>query len=265
MMDTKDIQYFCDQLSKSFEGYVQETKEIFCGKCKEIQFLIDNTTLQWKNNLWILGKIDLNPVSDIKMISENFKQSLQFYRGIQEKLSNIEQKNEELIKENEKLKLCIDKMLTTKSAMELDLYKKFLLLLNSKKKKIQEMKCSVKQEENTEGSVFDASTDENEESDEEGMKKHKKRKSTDNKNSVSMQNTKQSKHGVSKKCIMIECTSPQPSTSKDCTSDDIKVKQNFMEEENKIIQIDQSSTSESKQSTRILKFEESDSEEEIFS
>ncbi|XP_078038518.1 uncharacterized protein LOC144470836 isoform X2 [Augochlora pura] len=261
MMDTKDIEYFCDQLSKSFEGYVQETKEIFSGKSKEIQFLIDNTALQWKNNLWILGRIDLNPVSNIKMISECFKQSLQFYGGIQEKLSNIEQKNKELLEENAKLKSDIDIMLTTKSVMELNLYKNFLLLLNSKKKKMHEMKCGIKQEQNTKDSVFDASTDEDEESDEENMKKYKKRKSTDNEDFVSMQNSKQSKHTTSKQCMTNECSSPEPSTSKECT----RGKQNFMKGINEITQIDQVCTSGSRKSISSLKFEESDSEEELFS
>ncbi|XP_076661300.1 uncharacterized protein LOC143365222 [Halictus rubicundus] len=253
-MDKTNIDYFCKELSKSFEGYVQETKEIFCGKRKEIQFLIDNTALQWKNNLWILGKIDLNPVSDIKMISESFQRFLKFYQGIHKKLNSMEEENKTLIEKNKKLKADIDKMIEAKTVMEQDMYKKFILILNSKKKKIQELEC--KMELNSKESVYDAPTDESEESDIGDAIKNKKRKTTDNKSFEFLQR---------RKCETKNAPSPEPSTSKECVNDDIEGQESIMKGENGRIQNDQSCISESRKSTSSLNLEETESDEDLFS
>ena len=57
-------------------------------------------------------------------------------------------------------------MIDIKTTMEQDLTKKFLLLLNSKKKKLRELENALNQKQNTEKSIFDARTDESESEDE---------------------------------------------------------------------------------------------------
>ncbi|XP_076280916.1 uncharacterized protein LOC143209323 [Lasioglossum baleicum] len=238
-MDTEDIKCFSKELSKSVEDYMQETKEIFSGKRKEIKFLIDENRIEWKNNLWILGKIDLNPVSDIKIISESFQRSLKFYQGIQKELTSMGEENKTLIEKNIKLQSDIDKMIEAKIVMEQDMYKKFILLLNSKKKKIQELEC--KKEQNTKESIYDAPTDESEESDVGDGKTNKKRKTVDDKNSAFLER---------RKCATNNVTSLEAPTSKDC----IKWKG-----ENESIQI-----SDSRKSTTSLNLDETESDEDLF-
>ena len=171
-MNTKDVDYFCSQLSKSSEEYLQETKEILCGNDKGIQFILQNTELEWKKNVWTLGTIKLHPVSDTKIISESFQRSLKLYQSIHEKVSMLEKENKILKDIKEKLSFDIEKMIEIKTTMEQDLTKKFLLLLNSKKKKLRELENALNKKQSTEESIFDVRTDESEESEGENDKRN---------------------------------------------------------------------------------------------
>lgn len=257
-MNTEDIKSFCKELSKTVEDYVRETKEIFSGERKEIKFLIDENRIEWKNNLWILGKIDLNPVSDIKMISESFQRSLKFYQGIQKKLSSMEEENKSLTEKNIKLQSDIDKMIEAKIFMEQDMYKKFMLLLNAKKKKIQELEC--KKEQSTKESIYDVPTDESDESDIGDAKTNRKRKNADDKNSAFLQRRKCTTNKV-------RPTSPEASTSKERINDDIEMQKNVTIGENGSIQIGQSCISDSRKSTTnsSLILDGTESDEDLFS
>lgn len=197
-MNAEDIEFFCDELSKSSNEYLQDTKEILCGKDKEIQFFIKNEIFEWKKNVWTLGRIKLSSISDVKIISEGFQKSLKFYQDIQDKVDILEKENKILTDEKNKLSSDIEKMIETKTAMEQDLYSKFILILNSKKEKLRELESMVKERQKPSESVFDACTDESEGSDNENKKNNisikqtvlKKRKFTVNNNSEATQNAK---------------------------------------------------------------------------
>lgn len=165
-MNTKNINDFSNELSKSFDEYFTETKKILCGKDTEIKYFIKNKILEWRNDTWILGKIQLHSISDIQIICENFQQLLKFYQSIQNKIITLEEENKNLIYINEKLKLKIEKMIKIKTIMEQDLYKKFIVILNSKKKKIKELKNTIQEKESSNTSIFDVCT-ESEESEKE--------------------------------------------------------------------------------------------------
>ncbi|XP_006609553.1 DNA repair protein xrcc4-like [Apis dorsata] len=163
-MNTKSINDFSNELSKSFDEYFTETKKILCGEDTEIKYFIKNKILEWRNNTWILGKIELHSISDIQVMCENFQQLLKFYQSIQNKITILEEKNKNLICINETLNLKIEKMIEIKTTMEQDLYKKFIVLLNSKKKKIKKLENTIKEKESSKKSIFDVCTDESEES-----------------------------------------------------------------------------------------------------
>lgn len=165
-MNTKSINDFSNELSKSFDEYFTETKKILCGKDTEIKYFIKNEILEWRNNTWILGKIELHSISKIQLC-ENFQQLLKFYQSIQNKITTLEKENKNLIHINEKLNLEIENMIEIKTTMEQNLYKKFTVLLNSKKKKIKELKNIIKEKESNKKSIFDVCTDGSEESEKE--------------------------------------------------------------------------------------------------
>lgn len=166
-MNTKSINDFSNELSKSFDEYFTETKKILCGKDTEIKYFVKNKILEWRNNVWILGRIELHSILDIQIICENFQQLLKFYQSIENKVTILEEENKNLIHKNEKLNLEIEKMIEIKTTMEQDLYKKFIALLNSKKKKIKELENTIKEKESSKKSIFDVCTDESEESEKE--------------------------------------------------------------------------------------------------
>ncbi|XP_031828772.2 uncharacterized protein LOC116425332 isoform X1 [Nomia melanderi] len=250
-MDTKEIQFFCEQLSKSFEEYFLETKKIFSGKNEDIQFLIEDTILKWKNNTWTLGRINLNLVSDVKIISESFQQSLKFYQGVQEELNILKEENKSLVHINIKLKSDLDKMIEVKTGMEQDMFKKFSLILNSKKRKLWEIHNILKKKEDTKASAFHVSTDESEESDEGNYRKSKIKKIS-NDNSVHIQ-----------KIAIDEEISQKPSTSRDCMKKNTKVKKNDTEQKDEM-QREKNCIPEARKSRSSLNFIE-ESEDELFS
>ncbi|KZC07185.1 PREDICTED: DNA repair protein XRCC4-like [Dufourea novaeangliae] len=251
-MDIKEMNYFCKELDQSFEQYVHKTKDILCGKNTEILFLIDDTTLRWKDNMWILGRINLNPISDIKVISESFQQSLKFYQNIQGRLLNkLEEENKNLKDTKAKLTSDIEKIIETKTTMEQDMYKKFILILNSKKRKIREIQNAIKEKHDTKESVFDVCTDESEASDEE----NKKSKFIDNKNFPAIQRT----------TVTNQKSSHEAFTNKDCTENTIKVQENCTKREDDCTLAKLGCTSGTKKSRSSLNFIEEESEEELFS
>ncbi|XP_076245281.1 DNA repair protein XRCC4 [Calliopsis andreniformis] len=187
-MNTKDIDYYCNELSKSFNKYFEETKAILCGKDKDVQFFIQDKVFEWRKNIWTLGKIKLHSVLDIKVISESFQKSLKFYQTIQDKVNKLEEENKNLTCIKNELCSDLEKFIEIKTFMEQDLYKKFIVILNSKKKRLRELEDMLKEKQKCTNSIFDACTDESEKSDEENKKRDndtkcsvsKKRKSADN-------------------------------------------------------------------------------------
>lgn len=251
-MNTKDVNYYSDELSKSSDEYLEETKRIFSGKEKAISFFIKEKTFEWKKNLWILGKIDLSSPSDICIIYQRFQHLLKIYQTMQDKMNAIEEENKILMDTNKELSSKMHKLVEMKSAMESDLYKKFILVLNSKKKKLKELEEKVKG--TNKESVYNASTDEGESEEEREIvekeatlhMKGSKRKSVD----------KDIKQTPKSKKIIPNEISPKPSTSKESTST-TTTKLNDYEE--------QSCSFEHRKSRSSLNFFEEVPEEDIFS
>ncbi|KAK1117738.1 hypothetical protein K0M31_015679 [Melipona bicolor] len=254
-MDTESINYFSSQLFKSSDEYVEETKQILGGKDTKIQFLVKDEIFEWKRNAWTLGRIKLRTVSDIQVICENFQQLLKFFQNIQEKITILEKENTNLVNVNKELSSKIEEMIEIKSTMEQDLYKKFIIILNSKKKKIKELTDVIKEKENTGKSIFDVSTDEESEKEDEAVKnitistKVSKKKSLNDISSKSIQETRKANHIITDKII-------PNSTSSDWTENKINTS-------NKKVDENEEESCSPKKLKSNLNFEE-ESEEELF-
>lgn len=222
-MHIENANYFLNHLDESFETYLEKTKHAFSGKNADIQFFLQDDTFTWKQqNILTRGKIAVYSLSNILIISNTLKQSLELYQKCQERILALESENEHLNKANTKLIADIEEMINIKIAMEKDLYVKFLLLLNTKKKKIRELQQALDNTKKTTESVYDKTTDdESEGSDIESMTVHntessKKREDKMDYESEQKITPKSSKKNLKRRMNFSssEDTSPEPSTSK---------------------------------------------------
>ena len=271
-MVAEDIDYFCKELDKSSDEYLQETKNIFCGKDEEIQFYIQDDILRWeRKKTWTLGKITLCSVLDIKVFSEAFQQLLKLYQSIQDKIGTLERENKSLRDTNADLLSKINKMVESKATMEQDLYKKFILILNSKKKRIRELEAAIKEKQNTAESVFDADTDEGEESEDDDQKpddnriKIKKRKSLNNDNPESIQKARKKNSIVNKNHIDNNETINKTTVNKVCTMYEAHSINYSTASKNENIPEEPGCSFTTKSSRSSLNFVEEESEDELFS
>ncbi|KMQ93770.1 dna repair protein xrcc4 [Lasius niger] len=144
-------------------------------------------------------------------------------------------------------------MINIKDNMEKDLYMRFLLLLNAKKKRIRELQKALNSNKQTTKSVYEETTDdESEKSDVEGKKMHGTASSNSSKVDYKSEQKvapKSSKINFRKRTNFSssEDTSPEPSTSKDKLT---------------LQNIDMCHTIKSKQ---VLNISEEESEEDLFS
>lgn len=165
-MLTNDINYYSQEHSKSFNEYLKGTKDALSGKNTDIKYFLQDNKFEWrKKERWILGKITVCPISNIIAISETLYGVLKQQQHLQEIISKLKKENKLLTDSNKELSVDIEEMIKMKTNMEKELYEKFILLLNAKKKKIRELKNSFKNTECAQKSVFDVSTDLSEDSD----------------------------------------------------------------------------------------------------
>ncbi|CAK9797695.1 hypothetical protein ANTPLA_LOCUS1306 [Anthophora plagiata] len=254
-MCVKDVNYFSDELSKSTDEYLKETEKILCQKDKDIKFFIQDKTLVWKNNVWTMGQIELCPIYDISVISERFQQLSKLHQSVQDKLNTLEKENENLIHLNKELSLKIEKMIEMKTSMEQELYSKFVTILNSKKRKIKELEDAMKEKRSKE-SIFDAQTDESEESEREDPPitiKIGKRKSQSN-SSVDKQKTKK-----------LDCIVNSETACNTSNSDNFEENKKHTMREKGSVYEKQSSDSKDRTLRTSLNFNEEEPEEELFS
>ncbi|XP_043673087.1 uncharacterized protein LOC122631450 isoform X1 [Vespula pensylvanica] len=163
-MLTNDINYYSQEHSKSFNEYLKETKDAFSGKNTDIQYFLQDNKFEWRRNKrWILGKITVCPISNIIAISETLYGLLKQQQHLQEIISKLKTENELLINTKKELSVDIEEMIKMKTNMEKELYKKFILILNAKKKKIRELENSFKSTERAQKSIYDVSTDQSSE------------------------------------------------------------------------------------------------------
>ncbi|OAD58192.1 hypothetical protein WN48_11355 [Eufriesea mexicana] len=264
-MNIDNVNHFSAELSKSPDEYLKITEKILCGEDTEIQFFIKNKILEWKKKVWIYGRIELHSISDIQVVCESFQQLVKFYNGVQNKISILKEENKNLIYINEQLSLKIQNMIELKTTMEEDLYTKFIVILNSKKKKIRELEEAIKGKKDAKESIFDACTDESGESENEDKIiknvptvsiKIGKRKSLKNDNSKHMQKITKTNDIVDDKIIH------KASTSKDCVNSKVVTLAKVYKKRNKY---EEGSCSFKKKSRSSLNFSEEESEEELFS
>lgn len=257
-MHTENANYFLNHLDESFEIYLEKTRHAFSGKNTDIQFFLqdDDNTFIWKQqNILTRGKIAVYPLSNILIISDILKQLLELYQKCQEEILTLKKENKRLDENNKKLTTDIEEMINIKDNMEKDLYMRFLLLLNAKKKRIRELQKALNSNKQTTKSVYEETTDdESEKSDVEGKKMHGTASSNSRKRKVDYK----SEQKVAPKSSKInfrkytnfsssEDTSPEPSTSKDKLT---------------LQNIDMCHTIKSKQ---VLNISEEESEEDLFS
>ncbi|KAL2718237.1 DNA repair protein xrcc4-like isoform X2 [Vespula squamosa] len=165
-MLTNDINYYSQEHSTSFNEYLKETKDAFSGKNTDIQYFLQDNKFEWRRNKrWILGKITVCPISNIIAISETLCGLLKQQQHLQEVISKLKTENELLTNTKKELSVDIEEMIKMKTNMEKELYKKFILILNAKKKKIRELENSFKSAESAQKSIYDVCTDQSEDSD----------------------------------------------------------------------------------------------------
>ncbi|XP_028049996.1 DNA repair protein XRCC4 isoform X2 [Monomorium pharaonis] len=219
-MHVENANYFLNHLDESFKTYLEKTKDAFSGKNADIQFFLQDDTFTWKQqNILTRGKIAVHSLSNILILSDTLKKSLELYQKCQEQALTLESENERLNKANTKLITDIEEMINVKITMEKDLYMKFLTLLNTKKKKIRELKQALDNTKKTTKSVYDETTDdESEESEIESKKIHNTESSKTMKDKMDYESEQEATPKKNlKRCTSSsssEDTSPKPSTSR---------------------------------------------------
>ncbi|XP_071629314.1 uncharacterized protein [Temnothorax longispinosus] len=219
-MHIEDAKYFFNHLDESFDTYLEKTKQAFSGKNADIQFFLEDDTFTWKHqNILTRGEIAVHSLSNILILSDTLKQSLEHFQKCQERAMALENENEHLNKINTNLIRNIEQLINEKTTMEKELYKKFLILLNTKKKKNRELQEALDNAKKTTQSVYDKTTDESEGSEVENKKVHGTKSSKTRIHKIYYENEqkvapKSSEKNLKKRFSSSEDTSPEPSTSK---------------------------------------------------
>lgn len=160
-MCSESANYFLEQLEEPLELYLDKTRQAFSGKNADIQFFLQDDTFTWKQrNILTRGEIAVHPLSNVLIMSDTLKQLLEFYQKCQERIVILEKENEYLNKTNDKLVTDIEEMIDVKNKIEEDLYGKFLLLLNTKKKRIRELQEIIDANKQVTKTVYNEPTDE---------------------------------------------------------------------------------------------------------
>lgn len=226
-MHIENANYFLNHLEESFETYLEKTKDAFSGRNADIQFFLQDDTFTWKQqNILTRGEIAVHSLSNILILSDTLKRSLELYQKNQERTLALENENEQLNKANAKLITDVEEMINVKTTMEKDLYMKFLLLLNTKKKKIRELQQALDDQraldtKKTTKSVYDKTTDDESEGSDVESKKHDTESSKLGKHKMDYESEQKVTPKSNKKNLerrtnfsSDEDTSPKPSTSK---------------------------------------------------
>lgn len=221
-MHKENANYFLQHLDESFDTYLEKTKCAFSGENMEIQFFLQDDIFTWKQkNILTRGEITVQPLSNILIISDILKQILERYQECQKHMVILERENGYLNQTNTKLTTVKERTVRMMEDMEKNFYRKFILLLNSKKQKIRELQKALDKKKK---SIFNVATDESEESDAEDQNMQETNVMFPNtrKRKTNYQDEQKDGPKVNKNEFM-RCTnfsssrspSPKPSTSKD--------------------------------------------------
>ncbi|XP_020283984.1 DNA repair protein XRCC4-like [Pseudomyrmex gracilis] len=160
-MHIENANYFLHNLEETFETYLEKTRDAFSGKDTDVQFFLQDDEFKWiQETIQIRGRIRVGPLSNVLTVSDTLKQLAELYQRCQEGRVKLEEENEVLINRNAKLITELDEIINKKKTMEKDLYAKFILLLNAKKRKIRELQEALDNNKPKIKSVYDESTDE---------------------------------------------------------------------------------------------------------
>lgn len=159
-MHTENANFFLEHLDESFETYLEKTRHAFSGANADIYFFLKDDTFTWKqHNILTRGEISVQPFSNLLIISNTLIQLSELYEKCQEQIQTLEKENNSLKKTNTKLITDLEEMINIKNIMEKDLYTKFLLLLNTKKKRIRELQEDLNSNKQVARSLYEETTD----------------------------------------------------------------------------------------------------------
>ena len=131
----------------------------------------------WKHRVWKKGTVEVTPVLDTIILGNMSKLWLQNCQKLLEGNKQLQDENTILTKNREEMIKKLEEIEKVKKKLEDSLYAQFLLLLNSKKRKIRELEEKLKQEEISHSqSAYNVSTDESD--DEQGGSEQEENRET---------------------------------------------------------------------------------------
>lgn len=115
------------------------------GDHKKYKYAMENNSFSITEQLDIMDitlvKVNITPKADMQ--NHLIQSLMNTVAALQTSLKNKDESNGKLEEKFEKLKECYDQVLQERKTLEEDLYGRFMLLLNSKKEKIEELKATV--------------------------------------------------------------------------------------------------------------------------
>ncbi|XP_015584887.1 uncharacterized protein LOC107262826 isoform X2 [Cephus cinctus] len=164
---TEQIDYFAanDKSCNTRDEYIQKTRNILSGRNSGVyQFSLQNAKFRWTEGMWDRGIVEVTPCN-IEEFSKVLEKFLVQYRSMEESVNKLESENIHLKQMYMKLNDSLESISTRKEELERILLQKFLLLINSKKKRIRELEEAAKKRPREDNSIYDTSTDDGESSD----------------------------------------------------------------------------------------------------
>jgi hypothetical protein len=143
---------------------LKETEDILCGKINGVQFFLEDQKFYWKRKIWYLGQINIKSINGLDYVKDFTMLLIDKYSQLKNSVFRLQQDNDNLKDTNSSLLKQLDELVVLKDQLERKLYKKFILLINTKKAKIRELQSKLEKLENKD-SIYNAVTDESNESD----------------------------------------------------------------------------------------------------
>ncbi|XP_011496546.1 PREDICTED: uncharacterized protein LOC105361137 [Ceratosolen solmsi marchali] len=144
---------------KTLEEYLKDTEDILSGKNDEVQYFLEDQKFYWKKKRWYLGQINIKLVNEFECMKDFTVLLIDQYSKLKNCIIQLHKNNEYLKNNNSKLTSKLNKMILLKNEFEKKLYKKFILLINTKKAKIGELKSKLDQLKKK-NCIYDVKTDE---------------------------------------------------------------------------------------------------------
>ncbi|XP_012940569.1 DNA repair protein XRCC4 [Aplysia californica] len=148
------LDQLCKKRKMDFNTYVDQTRAAFTRQemgdlCFEYHLSTqtpETAQLAWKKHLvaddikFQLGNVKLHKCTEpVKKICSMMSQCISNNRSLQADIKALETTNERLSAERQNALKRLEKCVTAKEELELDLYSKFVAVLNSKKQRIQQL------------------------------------------------------------------------------------------------------------------------------